>query len=62
VLDHDVPIVAMTANAFPEDRARSIASGMNDFLAKPVERSVLAGVLAKWLKLASREMPRAKAG
>jgi signal transduction histidine kinase/ActR/RegA family two-component response regulator len=62
VLDHEVAIVAMTANAFPEDRAHAIASGMNDFLAKPVERSVLAGVLAKWLKPSSRELPRAKAG
>jgi CheY-like chemotaxis protein len=50
VLDHAIPVVAMTANAFPDDRARALASGMNDFLAKPVDRSVLAGMLAKWLK------------
>ena len=50
VLDHDVPVIAMTANAFPEDRARALASGMNDFLAKPVDRSVLAGMLAKWIQ------------
>ena len=49
VLDHDVPVIAMTANAFPEDRARSLACGMNDFLAKPVDRSVLADVLSKWM-------------
>jgi signal transduction histidine kinase/CheY-like chemotaxis protein len=62
VLDHDVAVVAMTANAFPEDRARAIASGMNDFLAKPVERAVLAGMLAKWLKRSSRELPRVRTG
>ncbi len=50
VLDHDVPVVAMTANALPEDRARAIAAGMNDFLTKPVDRSVLEGMLAKWMK------------
>jgi CheY-like chemotaxis protein len=49
VLDHDVPIIAMTANAFPEDRARSVGSGMNDFLSKPVDPSMLAAMLTKWL-------------
>jgi signal transduction histidine kinase/CheY-like chemotaxis protein len=50
VLDHEIAVVAMTANAFPEDRDRALASGMNDFLAKPVERSVLAAMLGKWRK------------
>jgi signal transduction histidine kinase/ActR/RegA family two-component response regulator len=50
VLDHAIPVIAMTANAFPDDRARALASGMNDFLAKPVDRAVLSGALEKWLK------------
>jgi signal transduction histidine kinase/CheY-like chemotaxis protein len=61
VLDHDVPVIAMTANAFPEDRARALASGMNDFLAKPVDRSALAAMLTKWLKQPAAQESRAAA-
>ena len=53
VRDHDIPVIAMTANAFPDDRARALASGMNDFLAKPVDRAILSGALQKWLKPAA---------
>ena len=62
VLDHEVPVIAMTANAFPEDRARAVAGGMNDFLAKPVDRSVLASMLAKWIRPAAGSEPRAASG
>jgi CheY-like chemotaxis protein len=62
VLDHGVPVVAMTANAFPEDRARALACGMNDFLAKPVDRAVLAAALGKWLKPAQTKEPSAAVG
>jgi len=44
-----VPIVAMTANAQPEDRAACMAAGMDDHVAKPVTLAELRRVLARWL-------------
>jgi PAS domain S-box-containing protein len=42
------PIVALTANAFPEDRISCLDAGMSDYLAKPFERADLERVLARW--------------
>jgi CheY-like chemotaxis protein len=42
------PIVALTANAFSEDRQRCLDGGMDDYLAKPFERDDLELVLANW--------------
>jgi CheY-like chemotaxis protein len=46
----DTPIVAMTANAFEEDRQVCFAAGMNDFLGKPVIPEVLFATVLLWLK------------
>ena len=44
-----IPIVALSANAFDEDIKRSLASGMNDHLSKPIEPDKLAQTLARLL-------------
>ncbi|MGV3617275.1 MAG: ATP-binding protein [Fimbriimonas sp.] len=43
-----LPVIAMTANAMPEDREACLASGMDDYIAKPMRRDQLEGTLSKF--------------
>jgi len=50
VLNHLVPIVAVTANAMPGDREKCIESGMDDYMAKPLKMNALSEMIDKWLE------------
>jgi len=50
VLNHDVPIVAITANAMQGDREKCVAAGMGDYISKPVSSEEIQRVLVRWLQ------------
>ncbi len=45
-----IPILAMTAATFEEDRRQAMLAGMNDFVSKPVNPKSLFSAMHKWLK------------
>lgn len=53
VSNPEIPIIAMTANAMPNDREMCRRAGMNDFISKPFVKESLAKVLAFWIPGAS---------
>ncbi|SDX87162.1 hybrid sensor histidine kinase/response regulator [Eubacterium barkeri] len=57
-----VPIIAMTANAFDEDKKMALAHGMNAHLSKPIEPQKLFGTLARSFQKKEASSPRPKGG
>ena len=55
----DAPIVALTADAFEEDRRSCLAAGMDDFASKPLQAAVLRAMLRRWI---ARGWTRAEPG
>jgi two-component system sensor histidine kinase/response regulator len=55
------PVIAMTANAFAEDKARCIEAGMNDFMTKPVDPELLISTVSRWIRKVEKHAALAKA-
>jgi CheY-like chemotaxis protein len=53
------PIVALTANAYAEDRESYLAAGLDDYLAKPFEKRDLEELIARWQNAAAAGGPGA---
>jgi two-component system, sensor histidine kinase and response regulator len=52
----ELPVIAMTSDAFDGERARFAATGMDDYIGKPVEPGALATVLTRWLRRAAPQV------
>lgn len=48
VLDLDIPIIALTASAMSEDKAKCLSAGMNDYIAKPVNPQEMIDKVKQW--------------
>lgn len=48
--DRDIPIIAMTADAFTEDRKKCLEAGMNAHMAKPIDVKEVSRLLEKYIK------------
>jgi len=57
VLNHDIPIIALTANVMQSDRDSCLAAGMNDFVPKPIMMGALRDTLSRWLLTGDAAIP-----
>ncbi len=57
-LNMGTPIIAVTAHAFKEEKERLLASGMDDYLPKPLDFDALAELIARWCMNAQHEPPQ----
>ncbi len=46
--DKEIPIIAVTAFAFDQDRQKAIQAGCNDYMSKPISRDILKDMIKKW--------------
>jgi CheY-like chemotaxis protein len=54
----DLPIIALTANAFEKDKEKCLKCGMSHFMTKPLKQAELLGTISKWLDKRNQDIDR----
>ncbi len=62
VINHDIPVIAMTAHAMASDRDRCLKAGMNDYVTKPIDPTILSAVIHKWLPDGTKKIEQTTKG